>query len=117
MAVKDMVHSVAVSLATSGTGEDLIGFNSFSYFIKASKSCNITVVLAESDDNTTYTNVAEADVPKKVIGSLTGTGVTELAFGYKGNARYLKATVTYTESATGTIVLVKAMPELMPVVA
>lgn len=114
MAVKDSLHSVKISLATSGTGEDLLGFNSFTYYIKASKSCDISVVLAESDDNTTYTDIAETDVPKKVIGSLSADSATELSFGYKGIARYLKATVTLSDSATGTIVLVKAMPALMP---
>lgn len=116
MAVKDSYHNIVISNATSGTGEDLFGFNSFVYYIVASKSCDISVALAESDDGTNYTNVAETDVPKKVIGALAADSATTLTFGYKGNARYLKATVTCSDSATSTITLVKAMPELMPTV-
>ncbi len=85
--------------------------------------------VTQSDDNSTYTNIADADV-QGVIGTVSGfvKSLTALQaapgvyrFGYIGNKRYLKISAVFGGThGTGTPIaasILAARPRLAPTVA
>lgn len=93
----------ARTTTANGTGIDLSGFNSAVVLlvVGAITDGTHTPKVQESDDNSTYTDVAAADL----IGSLSAlTASTNQKVGYKGNKRYIRAVTTITGSpSTGGI--------------
>jgi len=116
--VSTTIAPAVVSATGNGTGVDLRGFQSatVAYTVGAIVgSGNITPKLQESDDNSTFTDVAAGDL----LGSFPAVLLTGTAFrvGYKGSKRYIRAVSTLN---SGTSVAVSAVvllghPELAPV--
>ncbi|WP_318203022.1 hypothetical protein [Streptomyces sp. SCL15-4] len=76
------------------------------------------VVLQESDDNSTWSTVAAADLQGSALSIASTDDDTVFELGYKGSKRYLRASVT-TSSATsgGTFgaTIVRAFPRRTPI--
>lgn len=97
-AVKDMFASVSVEVTDASTGVDLRDYSSFAIMVDAGTSPSL--VIEESDDDSTYTTVAsedllyQADDGKSYEGSPTIANDTEVIIRYRGQARYLRVTPT-----------------------
>ncbi len=124
---------IAIDATLSGTtagtptAVDRIGFNSVTFHVftgtvtDAGTATGITWVLSESDDNSSYSAVADADLDgleaDLAITLDTSDNAVIGKLGYIGSKRYLKLTPTGT---TGTDAAVKAvaildMPNTAPV--
>ncbi len=126
MAKRDLYSNIALvtsvvpaaqTALVNGTGIDLRGFNSAAIGVTTGAIVSaglFGVKLQESDDNSTYTDVAAGDY--------LGTAPTALAasstywFGYKGTKRYVRAVVTYTSgtSIVVGVVVIKGHPDYRP---
>ena len=109
MAKKDIFHNVTVGTFTSGTAIDLLGYNGFAFAAVMSASDTVAVKLEESDDNSTFVDCTA----NQLLGAASQTG-TLIKFGYKGDKRYLKITLTITGNATATGVSVFGAPLVAP---
>lgn len=93
----------ARTTSANGTGVSLAGFNSVAVFfhVGAITDGTHTPKIQESDDNSTYTDVAAGDL----IGSLSAlTASTNQKVGYKGSKAYIRAVSTITGSpSTGGV--------------
>ena len=110
-------HKVAVTTAASnGTGVDLQGYESATIVVTIgaegdtlSSSVHFEISLEESDDDSTYTDVAQADIIDGTIASggiflkLDGTagGNPDSAggifrVGYRGSKRYIRVVIAKT---------------------
>ncbi len=109
MATVDLYHALdmATTLApatrnasANGTGVDLSGYNGV--FIVAQVGTitdgTHTLVVQESDDNATFTNVAAGDL----LGTLAAlaTNVNQKV-GYRGTKRYVRVNTTVSGATTG----------------
>jgi hypothetical protein len=96
------IAAQAVTGAVSGAGADLQGYNSALFVLDigagSGTSPTATVVLQESDDNTTFTDIAAADlIGGDQIAQITGsTDEAVYKRGYVGTKRYLRARVSAT---------------------
>lgn len=114
-----MIASATYSADTTPVTVDLLGHDSCNIYIEVgaggitfSGTNKVEFVLTESDDDSTYTNVAAADVihaPQAVssgiVYSLTAAHAsgTVVRFGYKGTKRYLKLLADFSGThGTGT---------------
>lgn len=138
--VSDVSASVLIGAATysadtTPVAVDLAGYQSATILIEVgaggitfSGTNKIEFVLTESDDNSTFTNVAAADVihaPQSVssgiVYSLTAAhaSATVVRLGYKGSKRYLKLLADFSGThGTGTpisAVLLAGAPLKAPV--
>lgn len=105
MAKKDLKNNILIEGFTSATAIDLFGYNSHTFAVMQESEAAITVTITESDDNVTY-----KDAPATaVIGELSATAAKHLQFGYKGDCRYIKLTVTATSP---TLVHVAGVPDV-----
>lgn len=79
---------------TPGSGVDLTGFEEATVVLDvgAVTDGSFTIEVQESDDDSTYTAVADADLGGTEPSSLTANTVTTLA--YYGNARYIRVVAT-----------------------
>ena len=97
-AIKDTFASVSVAVTGSSTGVDLDGYSSAAIMVDAGTSPSL--VITESDDDSTYTAVAAADLLYQADdgacyeGSPTIANDTEVIIRYRGTARYLKVAPT-----------------------
>lgn len=93
----------ARTTSENGTGVALAGFNSAVVFfhVGAITDGTHTPKIQESDDNSTYTDVAAGDL----IGSLSALAAsTNQKVGYKGSKAYIRAVSTITGSpSTGGV--------------
>jgi hypothetical protein len=107
-----------LSATTTDTGVDLQGFNSALVIVSTGaivSSGDFTTKLQDSDDNSTFTDVAAGDLLGSFPTSLEASSVVKV--GYVGNKRYLR-TVTTKNSGTSiaaAIVFVKGHPYDAPV--
>lgn len=135
--MKDLANSIAVitsllpatrTSSANGTGVDLQGFESAVAQIHIgasgdtlSGSVYISVKLEESDDNSSFTAVAQADVTEGTITSgvwyvanSAGTASTVQHIGYNGSKRYIRVTHTITGTHTNgtpsSAVIIKSNP-------
>ena len=104
----DLVNLIGVSTSlapaartttANGTGVALAGFNSVAilFVVGAITDGTHTVKVQESDDNSTYTDVAAGDL----IGSLSALSAnTNQKVGYKGSKPYVRAVTTITGSTS-----------------
>lgn len=102
--------SAAVSLpaavrnaTANGTGVDLSGYNAAAVVITSGTVTDGTVYtfeVQESDDNATFTAVADADLigTEPTLSQTDDNVVREV--GYKGNKRYIRVALTTVTSAT-----------------
>ncbi|MFZ5762840.1 MAG: hypothetical protein ACOY8P_07950 [Thermodesulfobacteriota bacterium] len=102
--------------SVNGTGIDLQGFHSAAVtFAPATITDGThTPKLQESDDNSTFTDVAAADQ----LGTLAALASdTVQTVGYKGGKRYIRGVVTVAGATTGGIyaaMVIKGHPDLAP---
>ncbi|MCH7944128.1 MAG: hypothetical protein IIB67_12995 [Proteobacteria bacterium] len=101
----DIVTSLAPAARTataSGTGVDLRGYESaVATFVTGTVTDGThTPSVEESDDDSTYTAVAAADL----LGSLADLASdTVQRVGYRGGSRYIRAKITASGTTTGAL--------------
>lgn len=116
--------SVVNSLATvgnrnasaNGSGVDLAGYRAAALVISvgAITDGTHTPKLQESDDNSTFTDVAAADL-SGTLAALTASTNQEVS--YLGSKRYVRAVMTVAGATTGgmyTAVIIRGLPITMP---
>jgi hypothetical protein len=120
MPYRDLYSRIAVSQsiapqvissgAVSGTGVDLLGHNSamvvFNFGAVAGSGV-LNCKVQESADNSTFTDVAAADLEGSITNPATAATVQRV--GYKGASRYIRAVATL---ASGTSVACGATVDL-----
>jgi hypothetical protein len=121
--------SVAASLApaartatANGTGVDLTGYNAAAVVITAGTITDGTLYtfeVQESDDNATFTAVADADLigTEPALAASDDNAVREL--GYKGIKRYIRVALTGATGAPATggvfaAIVVRGKPRKSP---
>lgn len=115
--VSSVVPAVLTATAT-GTGIDGRGFQSVTYVINTGAiagSGNFTPKIQESDDNSSFTDIAAADMLGSFPAALSAS--TAIRVGYKGNKRYTRAVLTLnsgTSIAAGAVAVL-GHAELAPV--
>lgn len=101
----DVVNSLTPAARTAtanGTGVDLSGFHSaeVAFVVGTITDGTHTPSVQESDDNSTFTAVAAADL----IGTLADLASTvNQRVGYRGTKRYLRAVSTVAGATTGGV--------------
>lgn len=104
----DLVESLAPAsrtAAVNGTGVDLRGYDSAMVIIQrgaaGGTSPSFTFEVQESDDDSTYTAVADADLDgTEPVVTAAGAAVR---IGYKGAKRYLRAAITAVSGTSPTL--------------
>lgn len=102
--------SVADTTAQVGTAVDRKGFESVTYAIAtgsiADADATFTVLLQESDDNSTYTDVADADLlgTEALAGFQFDDDNECRKLGYIGAKRYTKLTITPVANASAALI-------------
>jgi hypothetical protein len=104
----DAAHSLEPALRPTatynGAGVDLQGYNEAMALVYFGAYTNGTHTpsLQESDDNSTYTNVANTDMDG-TFAAVSGAGGanTVQRIGYRGSKRYLRVVMTVASGATG----------------
>lgn len=100
----------AISLApaartatANGTGVDLVGFGAIGALVAVGVITDGThvVKLQDSPDNSTWTDVAAANLSGSFPANLTSTTMVEV--GYLGRQRFLRAVVTCSGTTTGGV--------------
>lgn len=117
----------------NGTSIDLQGFNQCLLIGHVgtagdtlSGSVKIELEVEESDDNSTFTDVANSDLTAYVTGSSTGTFASVQASGsvgvfmtaYRGTKRYVRVvyniTGTHTNGTPANVIAIKGSPHILP---
>ena len=114
--------SVADTTAQVVTAVDRKGFESVTYAIAtgsiADADATFTVLLQESDDNSTYTDVADADLlgTEALAGFQYDDDNECRKLGYIGVKRYTRMTITPTNNATTALIAAVAIlqPAIVP---
>lgn len=125
--VQSLLAPVDVTGSGTSSSVDLQNYNGVSFHVHAGDFAfdgtnKITLTLGESDDGTTFTVVAEADMIDPESGTIAkildaaGDKNATHPIHYKGNKRYVQ--VVFTEGGTVDVPLaisaVLAYPEFMP---
>ena len=115
--IDTLIANATYAADTTPVAVDLIGFNAAEIVlalgaggITFTGTNKVEFVLTHSDDNTTYTNVTDADmlgvsgISNGIIKALTSAQAAAIGrFGYKGNKRYLKLQADFSGThGTGT---------------
>lgn len=102
--MRDIIHNIAVRTAVvpavqaasaNGSGIDTLGFNSLVFAINTgaiASAGDFGVKLQDSDDDTTYADVAAAQVQGTVPATLVAS--TSYKLGYVGFKRYARLAIT-----------------------
>lgn len=102
--MRDIVHNIAavqsiapadIAATTNGSSIDLLGFDSVAFIVTTgvrTASGAFTLTLEESDDNSTFTAVAEAHYQAPVSGNLAANSMAKV--GYRGFKRYVRPVLT-----------------------
>ncbi|MEE4384168.1 MAG: hypothetical protein V2J02_19385 [Pseudomonadales bacterium] len=99
-------HSIAPdadrTATATGAGVDLRGFDSAAAVVHfgAVTDGGWTPKLQESDDDSTYTDVAAADLVGEFVEAVAASDNTVQCVGYRGNARYIRVVVEETTAST-----------------
>ena len=117
---EDYVQSVApaaYAASVNGAGVDLRDFDGAMMVVDpgAVTDGTHTPKMQESDDDSTYTDVAAADM-EKTLAAIAASTVQRV--GYKGNKRYVRAVVTVAGATTGGVYgvgFVRGLPHSSPV--
>ena len=119
-----IAHSIAPAVRTNGTvngtGVDLLGYEGAAMIFHAGAwtDGSHTPSLQESDDNSSFSAVAAADLHGSFT-AVTGSGqqnATQIV-GYKGSKRYVRASLLTSGATTGALsgaCIVKAFPRNAP---
>ena len=101
---------------TAGTAVDMLGYDALTFFMNVESRTDgtYTPLVQESDDNSTFTDAADADLYSGGVSSTpeaavarTSTGISSIA--YRGAKRYVKFSVVSTSVTTGGSVSVTAV--------
>ncbi|MBZ9999639.1 MULTISPECIES: hypothetical protein [unclassified Mesorhizobium] len=116
-AVQAVAPAVLTATNTSAA-IDLLGFNGAAVIINTGAiagSGNFTPKLQESDDGTTFTDVAASDLVGTFPAALVATSVVKV--GYIGNRRYVRTVLTLNSgtSVAASAVIVKGRAASKPV--
>jgi len=105
-----------------GTGVDLRGYDAamvvFDMGLASGTSPVFTHIIEESDDNSTFTTVAAADLDgaAPVVTAANDNGVTRV--GYTGGSRYIRAAISAVAGTSPVLVssasVVRGNPSLAP---
>lgn len=133
VSVKSLIAPAVLAADNTPVAVDLLGFDAAEIILSIaaggitfSGTNKIEFVLTHSDDDSTYTNVTDADmlgvsgISSGIIKSLTAAHASANAyrFGYKGNKRYLKLLADFSGThGTGTGIaatVVRGAPEVKP---
>ncbi len=102
--VNESIRPAVLTADTNGESVDLRGAQSATVCVSVGATAGTmttsTVTLEESDDDATFTDVADADI---LGAEPTLTTDTAFQFGYIGGARYVRA--VYTEGAATSCAL------------
>ena len=100
--------TTAIALTAVADGEDVAGVAidrqgsdglEIIFQVGAYTDGSVTPLIEESDDNVTYTDVADADLTNtEASAALTAAGVSSI--GYVGSKRYVKATAVTAAAST-----------------
>lgn len=107
----------ARTATANGTGVDLKGYGAAEvlFVVGTITDGTHTPTVEESDDNTTYTAVAAANLDGTLAALATATNQV---VGYKGSKRYIRATTTASGTTTGGVyaaVVIRGLPNVAPV--
>lgn len=100
--VQNSLTPAARTATANGSGVDLASFSSveIAFVVGTITDGTHTPSVQESDDNSTFTNVAAADL----IGTLAAlASSTNQRVGYKGIKRYIRAVTTVSGATTGGV--------------
>jgi hypothetical protein len=103
----ESIRPAVLAASTNGQGVDIRGFGSAMAVLAVGAivaSGNMTPRLEESDDNSTFTTVAAADLEGTFPAALVANSALSVA--YKGTKRYVRVATTLN---SGTSVAVAAM--------
>lgn len=111
VALKRVLSPVSVSDNTAQVGQaiDHQGYGDALYIIStgslADADATFTVLLQESDDNSTYTDVADADLlgTEALAGFVFSDDDKVRKLGYKGIKRYTKLTITPANNTSAAL--------------
>ena len=105
----------AKTASADGASADLKGYHSAVFIVDADAFTDgtHTIVLNESDDNSTFTAVAAADLSFVEAGAINSSGQIVIdgaadddqayVIGYAGNKRYIRVETTVSGATTGAI--------------
>lgn len=121
----DELHSLEPAVRPTGTyngaGVDLQGFHSamMVVYFGAYTNGTHTPSFEHSDDGTTFTAIAAADLDGSFTAVASGAGAnTVQRVGYKGSRRYVRAVMAVTSGATGAAscaMILRAHPGSAPI--
>lgn len=104
----DISVITAIALTAVANGEDVAGVSidrqgsdglEFIFQVGAYTDGSVTPLIEESDDDSTFTAVADADLTNtEASAALTAAGVSKI--GYVGSKRYVKATAVTAAAST-----------------
>lgn len=115
--VVQCIAAAAITATAEGTGVDLQGFNSACVVFSPGTITDGTHTpsVEESDDNSNWTTVADADL-QGTLAALASNTIQRV--GYKGNKRYIRAVSTVAGASTGGVYgadVILGDPSLAPV--
>lgn len=95
----------ARTATANGTGVDLAGYSATVLMIVAGTITDGThaLKLQESDDNSTFADVAAADLDGAAVSLGSGQSNTVAEIGYRGIKRYVRAVSTVSGATTGGV--------------
>lgn len=114
MILRDLVNNIlfkqslkpqARTAAANGTGVDTRGYGAVAFLVDKGVITDGTHVLTveESDDDSTYTAIAAADLDGSFTPLTSAVTATTQKVGYKGNMRYVRAVTTPSGTTTGGV--------------
>jgi hypothetical protein len=114
--VNNSLAPAARTATANGTGIDLLGYNSaaVAFVVGTITDGTHTPKLQESDDDSTYTDVASGD-QSGTLAALASD--TNQKVGYKGTKRYIRAVSTVSGATTGGVysaVVIRSNAENQP---
>lgn len=95
------IAPAVLTATTTGTGIDLLGFNSAALVVSTGAIVGSAVFvpkLQESDDDSTYTDVAAGDLHGTFPAALSAASVIKV--GYRGNKRYVRPVLTLSSGTS-----------------
>lgn len=110
----------ARTASANGTGVDLAGYTAAMVVITTGTITDGThaIKLQESDDNSTYTDVAASQVQGTNPSITSSNGNSVYKLGYLGYKRYIRAVTTVTGATTGGVyqaTVLRGEPRHVPV--
>jgi len=110
-AVAFNLATVSSNVTTNGVSVDSQGYESMMlvYGVGAYNDGDYTPLVQESSDNSTWSNVPDADLIGTESDKALSADNTVSKIGYKGNKRYVRASVVSANTTTGADVFAVAV--------